>query len=133
MSTFRIEIASEDAAETIAGVESFVGGDESGSFGILANHEPLVTALSWGLCRLRTMGGNVQYLAFPGGILSFDDNVLTIATQHFLREDDSSVILEKLDERMRSERKDRQATREMLHNLDRELLRRLLKKTPISA
>lgn len=127
MNTFSVEITSEDTAETIEAVESFVGVDESGSFGILAGREPLVTALSWGLCRLRTAGDIVEFLALPGGILSFENNVLHLATQHYLRAEDSSTILEELDERMRSELEDRRAMREMLRNLDRELLRRLLK------
>jgi len=127
MSAFVIELSSEEAAETIAGVESFVGADESGSFGILADHEPLVTALSWGLCRYRTSDGAVEFVALPGGILSFSDGALRIATSQYLRAPDSAAILAKLDERMRIEQRERHAMREMLHNLDRELLRRLLR------
>ena len=126
MNAFTVEIAAEDASETIEGVESFVGVDESGSFGILAGREPLVTALGWGLCRLRTVDGAIKFLALPGGILSFENDVLRLATQHYFLAAESGTILQQLDARMRSELQDRRAMREMLHNLDRELLRRLL-------
>ena len=127
MNAFTVEIAAEDASETIENVESFVGVDESGSFGILAGREPLVTALGWGLCRLRKVDGGIEFLALPGGILSFADDVLHLAARHYFRASDSTAILQQLDERMRAELRDRREMREMLHNLDRELLRRLLK------
>ena len=125
--SFRLELSSEESAETIGDIESFVASDESGSFGILTDREPFVTALSWGLCRFRTVDGKVQYVALPGGILSFSGNVLCVATSHYLRDDDGTKILEKLNRRMRAEVDDRRAMRETLKNLDRELLRRLLK------
>lgn len=125
MKTFRIELSSENAAESIDGIVSFVGSDESGSFGILADREPLVTALAWGLCRFSTDEGKTHFLAFPGGVLTFADGVLHIATPRYLRDDDSVALLARLEEGMRTEAEDRRAMRQVLRNLDRELLRRL--------
>ena len=126
MSTFTLELASEDSAERIRDVVSLVAVDDSGSFGILAGHEPLVTALSYGLCRYRTSDERVYFLAIPSGIMSFADGVLHLATSRYLRDDDSSALLERLDARMRSEAESLQGMRETLRNLDRELFRRLI-------
>lgn len=128
MKAFRIDLASEDSEESIGGVLSFVGSDASGSFGILADREPLVTALEWGLCRFRTADRNAHFLALPGGILSFADGVLHIATRRYLRDDDSSALLTRLARTAHTEEEDRRAMRQVLHNLDRELLRRLVRR-----
>ena len=126
MSAFILELASEETAETISDLVSFVGADESGSFGILADREPLATALSYGLCRFRTADERVHFLAIPGGILSFAENVLHVATSRYLRADDGSALLQSLDTRMHSEDESLRAMRETLRNLDRELLSRLI-------
>jgi F-type H+-transporting ATPase subunit epsilon len=127
MSSFAIELSSEDAFETLSGVESFVGVDESGSFGILARHEPLVTALDWGLCRFRLADGTIYYLGLPGGILSFAAGVLKIATPHYVRERDGATVLDRLSARMRAEEADRRDLRQLLRKLDQELLRRMIR------
>jgi len=125
MSDFRLELVSEEGHESIDRIVSFVGADESGSFGILANHEPLITILSWGLCHLETADGATQHIGMPGGVLSFDGGVLRIATPRYVRAAESEIVLKQLDDRMKTEEEDRRHLREVLHNLDREFLRRL--------
>lgn len=125
MSVFRLELVSEEGQESIDRIVSFVGADESGSFGILANREPLITILSWGLCCFTTADGARQYVGMPGGVLSFAGGVLHIATPRYIRAAESQALLTQLDESMRTEEEDRRHLREVLHNLDREFLRRL--------
>jgi F-type H+-transporting ATPase subunit epsilon len=125
MNAFAIELSSEEAFERIEGVTSFVASDASGSFGILADREPLVTSLAWGLCWMRTAQGE-DYLAVPGGVLYFAENVLRICARRYLRADDPSRIVKELDEQMRAEREVTRNMHDLLHDLDRELLVRLL-------
>ena len=127
MRTFAIELSSEGASERIEGVVSFVGADAGGSFGILANREPLATTLAWGLCSLRTSSNDGEhYLAVPGGVLYFAGNVLHICARRYLRDDDPARIVRSLDEEMRSERDVTRNMHDLLHKLDRELVTRLL-------
>jgi F-type H+-transporting ATPase subunit epsilon len=120
-----MEILSADAAASIEDVVSFIGTDASGSFGILARRERFVTMLSWGACRFQTSGGRRSYVATPGGALSFDAGLLRIATTRFFLGDDYASLLQRLAERMRAEADDTKAVRQVLRELDSELLRRL--------
>ncbi|HTX55701.1 MAG TPA: hypothetical protein VMD47_01220 [Candidatus Acidoferrales bacterium] len=128
MRIFAIELSSEDVYEHIDGVTSFVASDASGSFGILADREPLVTTLAWGLCWMRT-GDGEHYLALPGGVLYFAENVLRICTRRYVRADDPSHIVERLNDDMRAEHAVTRDMHQLLHKLDRELLTRLLVST----
>jgi F-type H+-transporting ATPase subunit epsilon len=99
--------------------------EASGSFGILAGREPLVTVLSWGACRYRTRDEAAHYLAVPGGALFFRNGVLRIVTPRCVLGDDYAEILNTLDTRMRAETEEKGEVRRMLRELDRELLSRL--------
>ncbi|HTX02268.1 MAG TPA: hypothetical protein VMD07_01205 [Candidatus Acidoferrales bacterium] len=125
MSDFRLDLVSEERHESIDRIVSFIGADESGSFGILANRESLITILSWGLCRFTTADGATEYVGMPGGVLSFGERLLRIATPRYVRAAESETLLRQLDDRMKTEEEDRRRLREVLHNLDREFLRRL--------
>lgn len=125
MNAFAIELSSEEAFERIDGVTSFVASDASGSFGILADREPLVTTLDWGLCWMRT-GQGEHYLAVPGGVLYFAENVLRICARRYVRAGEPSHIVVELENEMRTEREVTRSVHDLLHDLDRELLVRLL-------
>ena len=127
--SFAIELSSEQAFERIDGVTSFVASDASGSFGILAGREPLATTLAWGMCRLHRTDGE-HFLALPGGVLYFADNVLQICTRRYLRDDDPARIVARLREEMRAEREITRDMHDLLRKLDRELLTRLLNVQP---
>ncbi|MDE2118991.1 MAG: F0F1 ATP synthase subunit epsilon, partial [Betaproteobacteria bacterium] len=71
MRTFTMHVQSATQYEHIEGVTSFVGEDESGSFGIRARHARMMTALSYGLARYQLQDSSWHYLAFPRGILYF--------------------------------------------------------------
>jgi F-type H+-transporting ATPase subunit epsilon len=127
VTTFAIELSAEDASERIDNVVSFVGADASGSFGILPRRAPLATTLAWGLCAFRTADDERHYLAVPGGVLLFTNGVLHLATRRYVREDDPQRIVERLTQEMQREQESTRAVHELLRNLDRELLRHLLR------
>ena len=55
--TFQIILRDTAGHESIEGVVSFVGEDASGSFGIRAGHDRMITSLVFGLARFRLEQG----------------------------------------------------------------------------
>jgi len=122
---FTLVLQDATRTTTIAGVTDFVGEDSSGSFGILAGHARMMTALVLGLARFRTAGGPWQYLALPGAVLCFDHNVLTLSTRHFLLDDDYLRISEALQQQLLAEEETLHTMKTSLHRMEEELFRRL--------
>lgn len=125
MSTFTVSLLASDRGETVADVVSFTGEDGSGSFGILARHERFMTALTFGLARMTFADGSREYLALPGGLLYFADNVLRISTRRYLRDRDVERITRALTHDLLEEEQALRATRRKLHRLEAEMLRSL--------
>jgi len=125
MKQFAIELHDSKQSERIDNVISFVGEDDSGSFGIRANHERLMTTLTFGLARFRTDGGDWEYLALPGALLYFRDNRLTLSTQRYLRDNDYSRISAALQQQLLAEEANLKSLRLSLHRMEEELLKRL--------
>jgi F-type H+-transporting ATPase subunit epsilon len=112
-------------AERVPGVTSFVGEDESGSFGILAGHAPMMTLLVMGLARYRVGEQPWQYLALPGALLSFKEDVLTISTRRYLVDRDYARISRALRDQLLAEEQALQGTKHSLHQMEKEVLKRL--------
>lgn len=125
MKTFTLLLRDSAHSEQISNVRAFVGEDTSGSFGILANHDRMMTALIIGLARFRTVESDWQYLAMPGAILYFTDNVLALNTRHYLRDDDYTRISAALQDQLLAEEEQLHATRESLRRMEESLLKRL--------
>ena len=125
MKTFALKLWAATGGERFARVSSFVGRDESGSFGLLAGRARFMTALSFGLARFREAGGEWWYLALPGGLLYFVDNELTIVTRRYLLDRDYGRIGTLLGEQLRQEEEGLREVKESLHRLEDEMLRRL--------
>ena len=125
MMGFTMHVQSAAQYERIEGVTSFVGEDESGSFGIRARHERMTTALSYGLARYQLQQGVWRYLAFPGGILYFVNNELYISTRRFLHDADYERISAGLLEQLLREEEGLRTIKESLHRLEQEMFRRL--------
>jgi len=125
MSTFTLVALDASGAQRFAEVTSFVGEDASGSFGILPGHERLLTVLSLGLARFRTVDDAWHYIAVPGAVLDFDTDRLVLATRRYLRDDDYARISRRLDEELAREEEDVRVMRESLVRMEEELLRRL--------
>lgn len=124
MSTFTLVLQDANGTETISDVTSFVGEDASGSFGILAGHARLVTALVVGLARFRQAAG-WEYLALPGAVLHFERNVLTLATRHYLRNRDYLAITAALGRQLLAEERELAQVKRSLRHMEERLLTRL--------
>jgi F-type H+-transporting ATPase subunit epsilon len=126
MSTFEIYLHSTRQSEQITGVESFVGEDGSGSFGLKAHHERFLTVLVFGLARFRRAGAGWEYLALPGGLLSFSGNRLTLGTRHYLRDSDYNRISQALTRELLEEEEVLAGLKDNLRRVEEAMLHRLL-------
>jgi len=61
----------------------------------------------------------------PGAILYFLNNVLTLSTRRYLRDDDYTRISAALQEQLLAEEEQLHATRESLRRMEESLLKRL--------
>ncbi|PIV89362.1 MAG: hypothetical protein COW48_00820 [Hydrogenophilales bacterium CG17_big_fil_post_rev_8_21_14_2_50_63_12] len=125
MNTFTLHLFAADRTEVLAGVTSFTGEDASGSFGLLANHDRFMAALTFGLARLALADGRREYLGFPGGLLYFIDNELRISSRRYLRDTDVERITQALTRELLEEERALEQTRRKLHRLETEMLRSL--------
>jgi len=125
MKTFRLTLCDATRHENFEEVISFVGEDASGSFGILAGHARLMTALLFGLARFRHADDHWRYLAFPGALLYFVNDELSISTRRYLLDDDYERISAALQEQLLAEEEGLRTMKESLHRMEEELLRRM--------
>lgn len=79
MNTFTFQINDLTQTQSWHDVQSFVGTDRSGSFGIFSGHEDFVTCLQAGIARFRKSDA-WHYIAQPSGVLLFQKNVLSLST-----------------------------------------------------
>lgn len=125
MNSFVLHLQSGTQYERVDDAISFVAADESGSFGILAGHARMMTALATGLARFRTADGNWRFLALPGGLLYFVDNQLYVNTRHYLHDPDYKRISTAWREELEAEEEKLRTVTESLNRLQDEMLKRL--------
>ena len=125
MNSFSLQLYDATQQKRIGNVTSFVGEDNNGSFGLQAHHARFMTALVFGLCRYRLQNEDWQYLALPGGVLYFNDNELSISTQHFLIDSDFERISDLLKQQLLAEEETLTATRTSLQKMEQSMLARL--------
>lgn len=125
MSGYTLTLCDATRSEQIDDVTSFVGEDDSGSFGILAGHGRFMTALVIGLARFRVGSQSWQYLAAPGALVYFVNDHLTLLTRHYLRDDNYLRISDALSEQLLEEETHLQQMRQTLHRMETDVLRRL--------
>lgn len=125
MDTFVLHLQSGTQYERIEDAVSFVGVDESGSFGILAGHTRMMTCLSTGLARFRKADGAWRFLALPGAVLYFAENRLYISARRYLLDADYKHISAALREELLADEEKLRGIRESLHRLEDELLKRM--------
>ena len=125
MSTFRLRLQDATSRKEIAQVASFVGEDSTGSFGILAGHARMMTVLITGLARFRVAGQPWCYLALPGAVLYFSDDVLTLNTREYLMDSDYARVAHLLEKKLLAEEAQLRNMRESLQRMEREILKRL--------
>jgi F-type H+-transporting ATPase subunit epsilon len=125
MKSFTLRLQDAARAMEITGVTSFVGEDASGSFGILAGHARLITSLIIGLARFRIGESAWRYLALPGAVLYFHDNVLTLSTRHFMLDADYMRISQALQQQLLAEEETLHSMKQSLHQMEQEVFKRL--------
>lgn len=125
MNTFTLRLQDATHSEEVEGVTSFVGEDESGSFGILAGHARSMTVLTIGLARFRVGEEDWTYLAVPGGVLYFHNNVLTLSTRRYFIDNDYMRISQTLQQQLMVEEQELYAMKKSLHKMEHEVLKRL--------
>jgi len=125
MNSFTLRLQDATRSQAIEGVTSFVGEDESGSFGILAGHARSMTVLTIGLARFRVGEDHWTYLAVPGGVLYFENDVLTLSTRRFFVDDDYMRISQTLQQQLLVEEQQLYAMKKSLHKMEHEVLKRL--------
>ena len=126
MNSFQLLVRDSSHSEMFEDVPSFVGEDDSGSFGIKAGHARLMASLVFGLARFNTEADRWQYLALPGAILYFADNVLTLNTRRFLVSDDYERITEALFKQLATEEEQLATMKRNLRDIEAQILKRLL-------
>ena len=127
MNTFPIHLESATQYERIERVVSFVGEDDSGSFGILPGHGRMMTLLAFGLARFRAAGQDCEYLALPGALAYFLDNELHLSTRRYVRGKDYESISTILQNEMLAEEDALREMKQSLRHLEEEMFKRLWK------
>ena len=125
MNTFLLHLQSATQYELIEKVTSFVGEDESGSFGILSGHARMMTLLTFGLARFRCMEQDWEFLAVPEALVYFFGNQLYLSTRRYLRGTDYELINSGLREGLLAEEEALHAVKLSMHRLEEEMFKRL--------
>ena len=125
MTGFSLQIQDTAHAQHFDGVTSFVGEDDTGSFGILANHARTMTYLVMGLSRFRVDENNWQYIATPGALLYFYNNKLTLSTRHFFIDEDYMRISTALQTQLLEEEAQLKMQKHSLRRMEEEVLKRM--------
>lgn len=125
MSTFVLHLQSATQYERLDAVESFVGQDASGSFGILAGHTRAMTCLTFGLARFRGPDQPWRYLALPGAVLYFAGNQLYVNAPYYVFDADVRRIQSALAGELLRREQRRQGLRDRFARLEEQLRQRL--------
>ena len=130
MTTFVIHLQSATQYEQIEKVVSFVGEDDSGSFGILSGHRRIMTLLVFGLARFRVINQDWEFLALPGALAYFADGQLYLSTRRYLRGADYEHLSIALRDELLAEEEALRETKLSVRRLEEEMFRRLWKVKP---
>ena len=125
MKSFTLMLKDSVSLKQIDAVESFIGEDASGSFGIQAGHARFMTCLNFGLARFKTAADPWQYLALPGALLYFSDNTLHLVSRRHFIDVDFHRISQQLQQQLLEEERALLGVRKSLSDLERAMLKRL--------
>ena len=127
MKSFTLLLQDATQSQQLEGVTTFVGEDASGSFGILAGHARMMSSLVIGMARFRTGQQPWQYLAVPGALLYFHNNMLTLSTRRYLLDDNYERISDALQQQLLVEEEKLHNMKKSLYHMEEEVLKRLWK------
>ena len=80
MTEFSLVLLSPDREWFAGPAVSVTAPGQSGEFGVLANHLPMIAGLKPGAVRVRAAGGKTLWFAVDGGVLGVDRNGVRILT-----------------------------------------------------
>jgi len=127
MKSFTLLLQDATQSQQLEGITTFVGEDASGSFGILADHTRMMTSLVIGMARFRSDQQPWQYLAMPGALLYFHNNILTLSTRRYLLDNDYERISDALQQQLLVEEEKLHSMKKSLYHMEEEVLKRLWK------
>ena len=125
MNTFNLTIRDTTHTQRFEHVNSFIGEDASGSFGIQAKHARIMASLVFGLARFRLADKSWQYLAMPGALLYFVDNELMINTRRYFIDTNYQRISMALQKQLLAEEQALKSMKDSLHKMEEEVLKRM--------
>jgi len=125
MKSFVLHLQDATHYELIDQVTSFVGQDDSGLFGILADHARMMTVLAFGLARYRTTDERWHFLAVPRGLLYCVDNNLYLSARRYIHDDEYVRISQALEEQLVTEETALRTIKDSLQKLEEEMFKRL--------
>ena len=125
MNTLTLHLQAATQYERVEGVASFIGEDESGSFGIQPGHERMLTVLRFGLARFRVGSEPWQYLALPGAVLYLQNDILYLNTRRYLRDSDYRRIGAALEAQLQADEESLRGIKQSLRAMEEEMFKRL--------
>jgi len=125
MKSITVSLLDGRSEQRLEGVTSVLAADDSGQFGILPGHEPLVTAIIAGLIRCRHADGSMRHLACTGGILNCRNDQVQIVSARFLVGEHEEELAAELDRLLSAEHEEHLATQQSRVQVERALLKRL--------
>jgi len=130
MNTLVLHLQGATQYERIENVVSFVGEDDSGSFGIIAGHARMMTLLSFGLARFRLVDQGWEFLAIPGALAYLVNGQLYLSTRRYLRGEDYEHLTIALHDELLAEEEALREMKRSVRRLEEEMFRRLWKVRP---
>jgi F-type H+-transporting ATPase subunit epsilon len=91
MATFQLELVTPERVLLSEQVRSVRAPGIEGSFGVLANHAPLMTALMVGLIRVEYENGDIEHVATSGGFMEVNREKTTILADTAERAEDIDI------------------------------------------
>lgn len=125
MSSYTLQLMSPTQSDRFDSVSSFVGEDGSGSFGLMAGHGRFMTSLVFGLARFRQTDKPWQFIAVPGAMVYFFDNVLRLTTRSYLISEDYERVASALEQQLYVEEQQLRELKGSLHEMEQTMLRKL--------
>ena len=92
MATFQLELVTPDRVLLSAPVRSVRAPGIEGSFGVLAGHAPLMTALTVGLIKVEHENGDLEHIATSGGFMEVNRDKVTILADSAERAEDIDIV-----------------------------------------
>lgn len=124
---FKLRLLSSTQSHDCNVVRHFIGADESGSFGILPDHERFITAVEFGLSRYQTDKDQWVFIASPGGVIYFSENILHFSTRRYFLSEDYVSISTLLQQQLSEEGKSLIEIQQSLRNMEQAMLSRIWK------